>query len=82
MIHAFWRQDLRHYIQTLAEYFVPINKGELTFIDTWAGRGGLGSKMVQDHGIVAIIYGGTVVDEDFRDRKVADEWFENKYKQN
>ncbi len=60
---------------------VPINKGELTFIDTWAGRGGLGSKMVQDHGIVAIIYGGTVVDEDFRDRKVADEWFENKYKQ-
>ena len=58
---------------------VPISKGKLTHVDTWAGRGGLGSKLVQDHGIVAIIYGGTVVDEDFRDRKVADEWFEQKY---
>jgi glyceraldehyde-3-phosphate dehydrogenase (ferredoxin) len=35
--------------------------------------------MVQNHGIVAIIYGGTVVNEDFRDHKVADEWFQNKY---
>jgi glyceraldehyde-3-phosphate dehydrogenase (ferredoxin) len=60
---------------------VPIVNGKLTHVDTWAGRGGFGSKMVQDHGIVAIIYGGTFVDEDFRDRKVADEWFENKYKQ-
>jgi len=58
---------------------VPIRKGKLTHVDTWAGRGGLGSKLVQDHGIVAIIYGGTVVDEDFRDRNVADEWFEQKY---
>lgn len=58
---------------------VPIKNGKLTHVDTWAGRGGLGSKMVQDHGIVAVIYGGTVIDEDFRDRKVADEWFENKY---
>ena len=41
---------------------VPIVKGRVTFVDTWAGRGGLGSAMVQDHGIVAIIYGGTVVD--------------------
>ena len=60
---------------------VPIVKGKLTFVDTWAGRGGLGSKLFQDHGIASIIYGGTFVDEDFRDRKVADEWFEQKYKQ-
>lgn len=60
---------------------VPIVNKRITYVDTWAGRGGLGSKMVQDHGIVAIIYGGSFVDEDFRDRKVADEWFENKYKQ-
>ncbi len=60
---------------------VPITNKKMSFVDTWAGRGGLGSKMVQDHGIVAIIYGGTFVDEDFRDRKVADEWFENKYNQ-
>jgi len=60
---------------------VPIVNRRLTFTDTWAGRGGFGSKMFQDHGIAAIIYGGTFTDEDFRDRKVADVWFEQKYKQ-
>lgn len=59
----------------------PIVKGRITSADTWAGRGGLGSKLLQEHGIAAIIYGGTFLDEDFRDRKVADEWFEAKYKQ-
>jgi glyceraldehyde-3-phosphate dehydrogenase (ferredoxin) len=59
---------------------VPIVQGNLTAVDTWAGRGGLGSKMLQEHGIAAVIYGGTYVDEDFRDKKVADEWFESKYK--
>jgi glyceraldehyde-3-phosphate dehydrogenase (ferredoxin) len=58
---------------------VPITAGKLTAIDTWAGRGGFGSKMLQQHGIAAIIYGGTHADEDFRDRKVADEWFREKY---
>lgn len=58
---------------------VPISKGKISHVDTWAGRGGFGSAMAQEHGIVAIIYGGTLVDEDFRDRKVADEWFQNKY---
>ncbi|MDO3379146.1 aldehyde ferredoxin oxidoreductase C-terminal domain-containing protein [Geoalkalibacter halelectricus] len=58
---------------------VPIKKGQLSYVDTWAGRGGLGSAMAQTHGIVAVIYGGTLVDEDFRDKKVADEWFQNKY---
>jgi glyceraldehyde-3-phosphate dehydrogenase (ferredoxin) len=58
---------------------VPIEKGKLTSVDTWAGRGGFGTKLFKDHGIAAIIYGGTVVDEDFRDRKVADQWFVNKY---
>lgn len=57
----------------------PIVNGKLTFSDTWAGRGGMGSKMLQDHGIAAVIYGGTFVDEDFRDRKVADSWFEARY---
>jgi glyceraldehyde-3-phosphate dehydrogenase (ferredoxin) len=58
---------------------IPISKGKFTDVDTWAGRGGFGSKMYRDHGIVAIIYGGTVLDEDFRDRKVADKWFVDKY---
>ena len=58
---------------------VPISKGKISYVDTWAGRGGFGTAMVRDHGIVAVIYGGTMVDEDFRDSKVADEWFRNKY---
>jgi glyceraldehyde-3-phosphate dehydrogenase (ferredoxin) len=53
--------------------------GTLTPIDTWAGRGGFGSRLLRDHNIAAIIYGGTVVDDDFRDRKVADEWFQVRY---
>jgi len=58
---------------------VPITKGEISCVDTWAGRGGFGTKMLREHNIAAIIYGGTVVDEDFRDRKVADQWFVDKY---
>jgi glyceraldehyde-3-phosphate dehydrogenase (ferredoxin) len=57
----------------------PIKKGTISNVDTWAGRGGFGSKMLQEHNIAGIIYGGTYVDEDFRDRKVADVWFQNKY---
>ncbi len=58
---------------------VPIRDKSLSYVDTWAGRGGLGSKLFQEHGIASVIYGGTHIDEDFRDRKVADEWFINKY---
>ncbi|MCP4403099.1 MAG: aldehyde ferredoxin oxidoreductase [bacterium] len=58
---------------------VPITKGEMSYVDTWAGRGGFGSKLLQDHGIAAVIYGGTFIDEDFRDRKVADLWFKERY---
>ncbi len=59
----------------------PVHKGTLTPVDTWAGRGGLGSKLLQEHGIIGIIYGGTHADADFRDRSVADRWFEDKYNQ-
>ncbi|MEE4609296.1 MAG: aldehyde ferredoxin oxidoreductase N-terminal domain-containing protein, partial [Desulfobacteraceae bacterium] len=59
----------------------PVRKGRLTPVDTWAGRGGLGSKLLQQHGIVGIIYGGTHIDEDFCERSVADRWFEDKYNQ-
>ncbi|HEY3384683.1 MAG TPA: aldehyde ferredoxin oxidoreductase N-terminal domain-containing protein [Vicinamibacterales bacterium] len=59
---------------------VPIDgNGKLTDVDTWAGRGGFGSRMLHEHNIAAVIYGGTVVDEDFRDRKVADEWFQVRF---
>ncbi len=57
----------------------PVRKGEVTYVDCWAGRGGFGTKLLSDHGIAAIIYGGTFVDEDFRDRTVADSWFQERY---
>jgi glyceraldehyde-3-phosphate dehydrogenase (ferredoxin) len=59
---------------------VPVTGGRLSDVDTWAGRGGMGSKLLQEHGLAAVVYGGTVVDEDFRDRKVADGWFEARYR--
>ncbi len=59
----------------------PVKKGALTHVDTWAGRGGFGSKMLQEHGIVGIIYGGTHLDQDFTDRTVADQWFQDKFNQ-
>jgi glyceraldehyde-3-phosphate dehydrogenase (ferredoxin) len=59
---------------------VPIDSsGRLTHVDTWAGRGGFGTRLLREHNIAAVIYGGTVVDEDFRDRKVADDWFQVRY---
>jgi glyceraldehyde-3-phosphate dehydrogenase (ferredoxin) len=58
---------------------VPIKDGRLTHADTWAGRGGFGSALLQRHNVCAVIYGGTFADEDFRDRKVADQWFVDKY---
>ena len=57
----------------------PVNKGKLSRVDTWAGRGGFGSSMFKEHGICSIIYGGTFIDDDFRDRNVVDKWFEAKY---
>ena len=59
----------------------PVKKGSLTSVDTWAGRGGFGTKLLQEHGIIGIIYGGTHIDEDFTDRKVADQWFKDKFNQ-
>ena len=40
----------------------PITPEGISPVDCWAGRGGLGSKLVQDHKIVAIIYGGDFID--------------------
>jgi len=57
----------------------PIQDNKVSFVDTWAGRGGFGTRLLQDHGIAAVIYGGTVIDEDFRDRTVAEQWFQDKY---
>lgn len=57
----------------------PVRKGQVTHADCWAGRGGLGSKMLQHHRLAGVIYGGTFADEDFRNRNVADTWFQDRY---
>ncbi len=59
----------------------PIKKMKITPVDTWAGRGGFGTKLFQEHGILGIIYGGTHIEEDFNDRKVVDQWFQDKFNQ-
>ncbi len=58
---------------------VPIQKGKITSVDTWAGRGGLGTKLFKEHGIAAVIYGGTHITEDFINKNVADKWFQDRY---
>ncbi len=60
----------------------PVKKNIVTPVDTWAGRGGFGSKMYQDHNIVSVIYGGITKNRGFRDRKVIDKWFVDKYEMN
>ncbi|MBI4351002.1 MAG: aldehyde ferredoxin oxidoreductase [Elusimicrobia bacterium] len=57
----------------------PYAAGRTTHADCWSGRGGFGSKLFREHGLCAVIYGGTCLDEDFRDRTVADEWFRARY---
>lgn len=59
----------------------PIKSGALTAVDTWAGRGGFGTKLLQEHGLLGIIYGGTHLDEDVCEHSVADEWFQDKFNQ-
>ena len=60
----------------------PIMQGEITPIDCWAGRGGIGSAMLQDHNIAAIIYGGDYevpADSKVRDRAGIDKIFLEKF---
>jgi len=47
----------------------PIHKGRITPIDDWAGRGGLGSRLLQTHRIAACIFGGDWEDPDLKDSK-------------
>lgn len=55
------------------------HQGKLTAVDCWAGRGGLGSRLLQTHNVCAIVYGGDFEDEDLTDRAEADGYFERKF---
>ncbi len=56
-----------------------VRRGELTFIDDWAGRGGLGSRLLQYHRIAGIIYGGDWDDPDMQDSRELDGYFQEKF---
>ncbi|MDI7267929.1 MAG: aldehyde ferredoxin oxidoreductase N-terminal domain-containing protein [Myxococcota bacterium] len=50
-----------------------------TGAECWAGRGGLGSRLAREHNLYAAIFGGSFVDRDLDDRKLADSYFERRY---
>jgi glyceraldehyde-3-phosphate dehydrogenase (ferredoxin) len=53
----------------------PVRAGAFTAVVDWAGRGGLGSRLLQRHNIVGIIFGGDWEDPDLRDSKEIDSYF-------
>jgi glyceraldehyde-3-phosphate dehydrogenase (ferredoxin) len=55
------------------------SQGKLTAVDCWAGRGGMGSRMLQRHNVCAIVYGGDYEDDDLADRAEADGYFQKKF---
>jgi glyceraldehyde-3-phosphate dehydrogenase (ferredoxin) len=60
----------------------PVMQNQLTSVDCWAGRGGIGSALLQDHNICAIVYGGDYeVEQDskFKDRKAIDDIFKENF---
>jgi glyceraldehyde-3-phosphate dehydrogenase (ferredoxin) len=58
-----------------------VRKGHISPIDDWAGRGGLGSRLLQDHRIAACVFGGDWEDPDLKDSKEIDGYFQEHYGQ-
>jgi glyceraldehyde-3-phosphate dehydrogenase (ferredoxin) len=56
-----------------------LKKGRITSIDDWAGRGGLGSRLLQHFRIAACIFGGDWEDPDLKDSKEIDSYFQTYY---
>jgi len=52
-----------------------VRQGRILPIDDWAGRGGLGSRLLQRHRIAACIFGGDWEDPDLKDSKEIDGYF-------
>jgi glyceraldehyde-3-phosphate dehydrogenase (ferredoxin) len=53
----------------------PVKKGALSAVTDWAGRGGLGSRLLQSHNVAAIVFGGEWEDPDLRDSAEIDAYF-------
>ena len=56
-----------------------VRKGRILPIDDWAGRGGLGSRLLQHHHIAACIFGGDWEDPDLKDSKEINGYFQQYY---
>jgi glyceraldehyde-3-phosphate dehydrogenase (ferredoxin) len=52
---------------------------QVTPVDDWAGRGGLGSRLLQKHRIAACIFGGDWEDPDLKDSQEIDGYFQVHY---
>lgn len=52
-----------------------IKKGRVSHIDDWAGRGGLGSRLLQRHRIAAIVFGGDWQDPGLKEARELDRYF-------
>jgi len=48
-------------------------------VDCWAGRGGIGSKLVQKHRIVAIVFGGDYKDDSLANLDEFNKYFEDRF---
>lgn len=53
----------------------PIRRGELSAVVDFAGRGGLGSRLLQEHNIAGCVFGGEWDDPDLRDSSEIDAYF-------
>jgi glyceraldehyde-3-phosphate dehydrogenase (ferredoxin) len=56
-----------------------VRKGMVSPIEDWAGRGGLGSRLLQAHHIAACIFGGDWEDPDLKDSQEIDSYFKQYY---
>jgi glyceraldehyde-3-phosphate dehydrogenase (ferredoxin) len=56
-----------------------VKRGALTGVDEWAGRGGLGSRLLQHHRICAIVVGGDFEHTDLKDSEELDRYFQTKF---
>jgi glyceraldehyde-3-phosphate dehydrogenase (ferredoxin) len=52
-----------------------IKRNEISAIDDWAGRGGLGSRLLQHHGVAGIVFGGDWQDPALKEARELDEYF-------
>ncbi|MBP7693665.1 MAG: hypothetical protein KA764_17205 [Anaerolineales bacterium] len=52
-----------------------VKRGELSVIDDWAGRGGLGSRLLQHHRIAAVVFGGDWADPALKAGRELDAYF-------